>query len=507
MRKTIQNSRVVGIDLGTTNTEIAYYDDTGKAKVIPNQDGDLKTPSVVHIGPGAKEVLVGLAAWNAQLLDPGRTFKEVKRDVGTDKVYLTEGSLQVTPEWCQTQILKYERQSAVQHLNDDRAASQAVITVPAYFTEKERQSVKRSAEMAGIEVLQLINEPTAAGLAFGVNEKQGDRLVLVLDFGGGTLDASLVNYAGGEATVLATHGDKHLGGMDVDHALLHLIREQFAKEHRLDISPESHPADWFALREEVVRQKHLLTSRTEVKLIARVEGKPVVVPITRRQLADLIRPLLERVKKITLEAIQQAKVNKADIKHVLPVGGSSRLVAFQDLIKGLFGGECLLLGGVSPDMAIAEGAAIHAAKLVSAGGATLVDQALQAIPAPAIKHTDVMSHSLGVAVQDRVSDAEYCSVILERNTPIPCTASKRYGSVDDHQIHFKIRVIQGEDGQPAKDCLVVAECEPELPARSHTEPSIEITMGYDPSGMVKVVVRDLISGKTEDITIDFYASK
>jgi molecular chaperone DnaK (HSP70) len=385
--------------------------------------------------------------------------------------------------------------------------STSIADQPAYFTEKERQSVKRSAEMAGIEVLQPINEPTAAGLAFGMNEKQGDRLVLVLDFGGGTLDASLVNYAGGEATVLATHGDKHLGGMDVDNALLNLIREQFAKEHGLDISPESHPADWFAIREEVIRQKHLLASRTEVKLVARVEGKQVVITITRQQLADLIRPLLERVKKVTLEAIQQAKVNQADIKHVLPIGGSSRLVAFQDLIKGLFGGECLLVGGVSPDMAVAEGAAIHAAKLVSAGGATLVDQALQAIPAPAIKHTDVMSHSLGVAVQDRVSEAEYCSVILERNTPIPCNASKRYGSVDDRQTRFKVMVVQGEDGQPIKDCLVVAERELEPPPRSHTEPSIGTTIGYDSSGMVKVAVRDLISGKTDDIAIDFYASK
>jgi len=507
MNKTIQNSRVVGIDLGTTYTEMSYYDETGKAKIIPNQDGELKTPSVVHVGPGAKEVLVGLAAWNTQLVDPGRTFKEVKRDVGTDRVYLTEGSLQITPEWCQTEILKYQRQGAVKYFNDERAASQAVITVPAYYTEKERQSVKRSAEMAGIEVLQLINEPTAAGLAFGVSEKQGDRLVLVLDFGGGTFDTSLVNYAGGEVTVLATHGDKHLGGMDVDNALLNLIRDQFAKEHGLDISPETHPADWFAIREEVVRQKHLLASRTEVKLVARVEGKQVVITITRPQLTDLIRPLLERVKKITLEAIQQAKVNKADIKHVLLVGGSSRLVAFQDLIKGLFGEECLLAGGVSPDMAIAEGAAIHAAKLVSAGGATLVDQALQAIPAPAIKHTDVMSHSLGVAVQDRVSAAEYCSVILGRNTPIPYKAVKRYGSVDDRQTRFKITVVQGEDRQPVKDTLVVAERELELPARSHTEPSIEVTIGYDPSGMVTVTVRDLISGKTEDVTIDFYASK
>jgi molecular chaperone DnaK (HSP70) len=158
-------------------------------------------------------------------------------------------------------------------------------------------------------------------------------------------------------------------------------------------------------------------------------------------------------------------------------------------------------------MAIAEGAAIHAAKLLSASGVVLVDQALQAIPAPAIKHTDVMSHSLGVAVQDRVSDAEYCSVILERNTPIPSSATKQYGSVDDQQTHFKFILVQGEDGQPVKDCLVVAERELVFPKRSHTKPSIEVTIGYDASGMVRTVVRDVISGKTAEITIDFYAPK
>ena len=507
MKRTIQNSRCVGIDLGTTNTEIAYYDETGKPKVIPNQDGELKTPSVVHVGLAAKEILVGVAAWNMQLLDPSRTLKEVKREVGTDRVYFAEGSLQITPEWCQMEILKYVHQAALSHFHDDLAASQAVITVPAYFTEKERQSVKRSGQMAGIEVLQLIHEPTAAGLAYGVNENRGDRLVLVLDCGGGTFDASLMNYAAGEATVLATLGDKNLGGKDVDDALLKLVQEQFAKEHKLEISPESHPGDWFSIWEEVIRQKHLLASRTEVKIVARVEGRQVVVAITRPQLAGLIRPLLERIEKVTLEVIEQSKVNKADIKYVLPIGGSSRLAPFQDLIKRLFGADCLLEGRVSPDLAVAEGAAIHAAKLVSAGGATLVDQTFQPIPAPAIKHTDVMPHSIGVGVQDRVSAEEYCSVILARNTPIPCNRSKSYGSVDDRQTHFKVTVVQGEDGQLIKDCLVVGERTLELPPRSPATASLETVMSYDSSGMVKVVVRDLISGRTEDITVDFYASK
>ena len=376
--------------------------------------------------------------------------------------------------------------------------------IPAYFKERERQSVKQSAEQAGIEVLGLINEPTAAGLAYGIHEKQGDCLLLIPDFGGGTYDVSIINFAGGEATVLASFGDKNLGGKDVDDVLMKLVQDGFKKEHGLELTAQSQPADWHSIRDEVIRQKHMLASRTEVRLCARVDGKQVVVPVTREVLRALLKPLLDRIVKITLETIELAKANRQEIKHVLRVGGSSRLVAFEEIMKQLVGTDCFLGGQVSPDLAVAEGAMIQAAKLVSATGRTMVNESLLAIPMPSIKHTDVMPHSLGVGVQDRVSSAIYCSVILERNRPIPCAEIKTYGSVDDQQTRFKVDVLQGEEGQPLSDCLVVGERELELPARTSAKPSIEVSMGYDASGMVKVNVRDLISGQTEDITVDFY---
>jgi len=169
MSNIVKNSRVVGIDLGTTNTVVAFYDDTGKARVIPNLEGDMKTPSVVYVAQGCKETLVGAAAQNMVMVEPTRVLQEFKRDVGTDKVYFSENSLEITPEWCQTQMLLEMRKVAVKYFGDDRAASQAVITVPADFKEKERQSVKLSAERAGIELLGLINEPTGAALALGLN--------------------------------------------------------------------------------------------------------------------------------------------------------------------------------------------------------------------------------------------------------------------------------------------------------------------------------------------------
>jgi molecular chaperone HscC len=507
MNRTIKNSHVVGVDLGTTNTVLAFFDDTGKSRVIPNVDGEMLTPSIVHVGPGGKEILVGTAAKHMMLLEPKRTFKEVKRDVATDKIYLKEDGLEITPESCQAEILRFMRQSAIKYFGDERAASRMVVTVPADFGEKARQSVVRSINQAGAECIQLINEPTAAGLAYGLSDKQGDRLVLVTDFGGGTFDASLIAYAGGQATVLASQGDKALGGKNVDDILLRLVCDAFKKEHSLEVTPNSHPAEYLRLWEEVIRQKHMLASRTEVKIVARVESKQVIVPITRPLLAELNKSLMERIDKIVQSTIQNAKAEISEISHVLFIGGSTRLVPFQALMTGIFGKERLFGGSVSPDWAVAEGAVIHAVKVEAAQGKTVVNEALQSIPAPAIDHVDVTAHSLGVAVQDRVSSARYCSVLLERNTPIPCQISKQYASLADDQTRFKVTVLQGESDQRLEDCLIVGERELHFPARKHTEPSFEVTMAYNPSGMVQVAVKDLVSQKIEDITVRFFGSQ
>lgn len=500
----IKNSHVVGIDLGTGFSEIALLDDTGKPKVIHNLDGDPKTPSVVYVAPKLAEILVGTPAWSMRLIHPERTVKEAKRDVGTDKVYFSEAGQAITPAWCQIEILKHLRKSVIEHTGDERAASKAVITVPADFNEKQRQSVRHSAQMAGIELVAEINEPTAAGLAYGIHEKQGDRLVVIPDFGQGTFDCSVVSYAGGEATVLASQGDTQLGGKDVDEILMRMALDAFKKEHSLEMSSETHPADWFSILEEVIRAKHRLSSSASAKICARVEGKQVMVEITRDTLASAIKPLIDRAEKVVLEAIKSAKVDLKDIQHVLLVGGSSRLVPFQDMLKRILGADKLTGGNVSPDLAIAEGAAIHAAKIIFSSGAKLVNESLQAIPAPAIKSADVMPHSLGVAVADRVSGALLCSVILEKNRPIPCSAVKMYGAVESSQTEFKVAVLQGENGKGIQDCLVVGERLLQLPARANDKPSLEVTLGYNGSGMAKVSVKDLVSGKVEDITVDFY---
>ena len=502
----IKNSEVAGIDLGTTYTVLSYIDETGQPKIVPNEHGEMITSSVVYFGKNKKEILVGTPARNMMYLEPNRTVKEFKRDVGTDKVYFIDGNLKVTPELCQTEFLKFIRRSGMKYFDDKRAVKQAVITVPAYFTEKERQSVKKSAELAGILVPQLINEPTAASLAFGLNEKQGDFLVLIPDFGGGTFDISLIQYSGGKADVLTTSGDKHLGGKDIDDILINMVKEKFKKDHGIEVTPNECPGDYYGIWEEVIRQKHLLSSKKEVKLIARAKGKQIAMDITREQLNHEITPLINRIKKITLDMLQDVKVNRTDVKHVVFVGGSSRLPLFRETFKNMFGEKALIGGRISPDLAVAAGAAIQAIKIASKRK-TVVDEKLQAIPIPAIQSTDIMSHSLGIGVQDRVSDATYCSVILMKNTPIPSRASKFYASVDDRQKKFLISVLQGEDGQLISECLVVAEEILDLPSRDSSKESIEVDIRYDESGMVKVLVKDLVSNKQKDITTDFYTKK
>lgn len=256
-----------------------------------------------------------------------------------------------------------------------------------------------------------------------------------------------------------------------------------------------------------MRQKHMLSSRTEVKICSQVESKQVIVPVSRDLLASLTKPLMTRVEKLTLETFQNAKVDIIEVKHVLLIGGSSRLPSFQETVAQMFGRDRIAGGQVSPDLAVAEGAVIHAIKAISTRGHTVVGESLQAIPMPAITHTDVMPHSLGVAVQDRVSSAKYCSVILERNTPIPCRVTKQFGSVRDDQTRFQITPLQGENGQVLKDCLVVFDKELEFPARSSSKPSLELTLGYDASGMLTATIHDLVSGKTEDIVTQFFANK
>jgi len=236
-------------------------------------------------------------------------------------------------------------------------------------------------------------------------------------------------------------------------------------------------------------------------------GTQKILEITREQYDAAIAGVVKRVHDLVNRVLEQASMKPEDITAVIPVGGSSRIPSYREYLERKFGKNKVIGGKVSPDLAIAEGAVIKAAKLISTGGEIISSETLQSIPGPPIETMDVVSHSLGVAVQEQASEVLFCSVILEKDTPAPCQVEKLYASVDGRQTGFNIQVLQGEGGRPVSECTVVAEKLLNFPARNPEEKSIKVNIGYDESGMVKVVVEDLVSKKAEDITIDFYAKE
>ena len=325
---------------------------------------------------------------------------------------------------------------------------------------------------------------------------------MIVDMGGGTTDITIANKQGSEFNVLASDGDKKLGGKDVDDALLAWVCDAFKGKHGQEVTREKYPAEMFTILEEVRRAKHGLFAKQEAKVAVRVDAQTIQLSLGRDKLADMIKPLTNRLEELILTTESKSGVRREELK-VLLVGGSTRLTPVRDLIKRIYGQESILGGKVSPDQAVCLGASIHAAKCAVASNKILVDQEFRAIPEPLIKHTDVTAHGLGVAILDLDTGNRIMSEILKQNTPIPCKASKEYGSLRDDQTGFLIEVLQGRNEQLIAECLVVARKEIHLPARSNSKPSIDVTMAYDKNNMCHVTVFDRVSKNSEEITVDF----
>jgi molecular chaperone DnaK len=498
----IKNTTVVGIDLGTSNTAFAFYEDTGP-KVIPNIDGEFTMPSVVHVPEDGSEPLVGASAWNLQLVDPERTFREFKRAMGTSDVFCNAGKKDVTATDLSVNVLKHVSRSLDEHFGE-REKRKAVVTVPAYFLEDARQATREAAEKAGFEVLGIINEPTAAAIAYGLNGEQGDNVVLIVDIGGGTTDITIGSKQGGEFEVLATDGDKHLGGKDVDELLVDWYCEEFQRQHDVEITEKDHPSERFTILEEMRRAKHALFARQEITVAARVGGKNLQLTLGRDKLAEMIEPLTDRVRNLIVTAEKASGVNRKELK-VLLVGGSTRLMPIREMIKGIFGEDSAVGGKLSPDHAVCLGAAIHAMNLaIEETDGVPVDPDFKPIPAPAGgKHKEATAHGLGVAVGVPGKDERRMSEILTRNSPIPCKATKEYGSMSDTQTEFQVEILQGRENQSVSEALVVGSKLLSLPPRSSKKASLEVTMAYDRNSMCCVTVFDRVSKKSVEITVDF----
>lgn len=470
--------RAVGIDLGTTNSVISILEG-GEPRVIANAEGSRTTPSVVAFAKNG-EVLVGDQAKRQAITNPGRTIRSVKRHMGTDWSAEIEGKTYTAQE-ISARILQKLKRDAEAFLGEQ--ITEAVITVPAYFGDAQRQATKEAGQIAGLEVLRIVNEPTAASLAYGM-DKSEDHLILVYDLGGGTFDVSILEIGEGVFEVKSTHGDTNLGGDDWDQRIIDWLVTGFKNEHGVDLSKD--PMALTRLKEAAEKAKIELSSvqETEINLpfiTATAEGPiHLLRSLKRSEFEQMTNDLVERTRDPFLQAVKDAGVTIGDIDHVILVGGSTRMPSVQKLVQELAGKEPHK--GVNPDEVVALGAAIQAGVLKGDVSGILL--------------LDVTPLTLGVETEGGVFTR-----MIERNTTIPTRRSEIFTTAADNQPEVEIHVLQGERAMASDNKSLGRFKLPGIPPAPRGVPQIEVTFDIDANGIVSVSAKDLGTGKSQQVTI------
>ena len=472
-------AKVVGIDLGTTNSCIAVKEGDN-VTIIPNAEGARTTPSVVAFTKDG-ERLVGQLARRQAIVNSENTVISVKRYMGTDHT-VTAGGKKHTPQEISAMILQKLKRDAEEYLGEE--VKQAVITVPAYFTDAQRQATKDAGAIAGLEVLRIINEPTAASLAYGMN-KQGEAKLLVFDLGGGTFDVSVLDVGDGVFEVLATHGDNRLGGDDWDMKIVDWMVDEFKKSEGIDLSKDK--MAYQRLREAAEKAKIELSSMSETSIslpfiTANETGpKHMELSLSRAKFEELTSDLLARVVGPVKRALEDSDLSSSDIDKVLLVGGSTRMPMVQRKIKELLDKEATK--GINPDECVAAGAAIQGAIMTGDTDKNIV-------------LVDVAPLSMGIETLGGV-----CTRIIERNTAIPVTKSQIFTTAADNQTQVEIKVLQGERSMAADNVVLGTFVLDGIPPAPRGIPQVEVSFNIDVNGILNVKATDKGTGKEQKITI------
>lgn len=465
----------IGIDLGTTNSCVAYINSDGKPEVIPNSEGGRTTPSVIFFED--EGVIVGQAAKEEALINPEDTVSYIKRHMGEPSFKFSNKDNELfTPEELSAIILKKMKKSAEDFLGEE--VTEAVITVPAYFNDAQRKATQDAGNIAGLKVLKIINEPTAAALAYGISQDSQNQNIMIYDLGGGTFDVVIMELKDGDFRVIATNGNRELGGFDFDNALLGYVLNYVEEKHGVDLSEDIYAIE--DLREKVEEAKKSLSSKSKTNIIINNDGIRDKIEITVDLFNSLIMDDVKKTLNMIMFTLEDADIDKSDIDKTIFVGGSSRMKLVREMVEDFMGKKPSF--ELNPDEVVAMGAAIQAHLLK---GSDTSDQNIRGV-----NIIDVNSHSLGLVVQDN-DKIDYNNIMIPKNSPLPASFTKVFYTSIENQQAVTVKICEGEDAD-LDYVTIISDTVQDLPPAEKRDMGSElrVTFNYDINGLISIDIYD-----------------